>query len=244
MFRARNSKLTWEALRRIQDASPDLNALLNPIFRDAGEADRLGVEFEDRWSGRLYVEAQIFGFGHLFAPWRPRFDDAAMFIATPFDIHMGCRRLIDDADDPDGDGFSQCRIGSASVPDAPEGSGGQARPTELAWMIRMGRILREITEGELDLASGIAEPSSAGRGQIYCGSEAWRKIICGDSLCDCMCGLAFEQRHRRFFDLDVAWNDTTNDWKESQSNSGAFTVRRLQHFKYHDLGKDFEQMQF
>jgi hypothetical protein len=134
----------------------------------------------------------------------------------------------------------------------------------------------EISEGDLDVAEwyllnhpaparGKSSPEAAAGDKLFlkigcavCHLPDWHLVSGNPTAKD------YTERFdgdRRFFDLQVAWNDTTdrlegklvyltqkNDDAKGQRavpRRGAYTIRGIySDFKYHDVGEDFYQVQF
>jgi hypothetical protein len=232
-------------------------ALLNPIFVDAkGKRIAWASSLKTDGVAGYTFEAQIFGFGHLFAPWRPPISTTLRsFIATPFDIHMGMQAFDPTTlNDPDGDGFSQFSNAGAlqCLTAAGKDRGARRGPTGISLddPDRDG-YCEEITEGELDLAEWylLNHPAPA-RGQLTVEVKRGEKLFTDLRCATCHVPDWHIANDRRFFDLQVAWNDKSERLegklnKLATDNPNSFTVRGIfSDFKYHDMGKDFQQMQF
>ncbi|HEV8379910.1 MAG TPA: di-heme oxidoredictase family protein [Tepidisphaeraceae bacterium] len=243
---------------------PALNPLLNPIFVDKhGKRIAWASSLKTDGVAGYTFETQIFGFGHLFAPWRPPVSTTLRsFIATPFDIHMGMQAFDPTTlNDPDGDGFSQYSNAGAlqCLTAAGKDRGARRGPTGISLddPDRDG-YCEEITEGELDVAEWylLNHPAPA-RGKITDEVKRGEKLFADVGCTSCHVPDWHIAADRRFFELQVAWNDTTDrlegklnllahrDGDRLIPSRNPFTVRGIySDFKYHDLGQDFAQMQY
>src|SRR5262249_43271493 len=73
------------------DGYPDLNSVFYPIFVDK-DGQRIAFAHSLKFPGvaGYNLEVQVFGFGHLYMPFRPPVSTTLRaFTATPFDIHSG-----------------------------------------------------------------------------------------------------------------------------------------------------------
>jgi hypothetical protein len=237
---------------------PALNPLLNPIFVDAkGKRIAWASSLQTEGVAGYTFEAQIFGFGHLFAPWRPPVSTTLRsFIATPFDIHMGMQAFDPTTlNDPDGDGFSQISNAGAlqCLTAAGKDRGAHRGPTGISLddPDRDG-YCEEISEGELDVAEWylLNHPAPA-RGKLTDDVKRGEKLFAQIRCSGChVPDWHLAGGDRRFFDLEVGWNDQTERLEGklnllASAPHDAFTVRGVySDFKYHDLGGDFSQMQY
>ena len=175
-------------------------------------------------------EVQVFGFGHLYMPFRPPVSTTLRaFTATPFDIHSGLQACDPTTlDDPDGDGFA--RVSNAGAQQCVTAAGkdrGAARgPTGISQddPDRDG-YCEEITEGDLDVAEWyLLNHPAPGRGRITAGASAAAKRLFAEIGCAAChvpdwhlhaanpAATDYTQRYdgdRRFFDLQVACNEAT-----------------------------------
>jgi hypothetical protein len=211
-----------------EDGKPDLNEVFNPIYVDK-EGKRIAFASSLRFPevAGYTIEVQIFGFGHLYMPFRPPVPATIRsFIATPFDIHSGLQAFDPTTlNDPDGDGFAQ--ISNAGAQQCVTGVGkdrGAVRgPTGISRddPDRDG-YCEEISEGDLDAAEWyLLNHPQPGRGRItdevIRGERLFKQVGCA------ACHLPdwhlresrptakdYTERHsgdRRFFDLQVEFND-------------------------------------
>ena len=268
------------------DGKPDLNEVFNPIYVDK-DGKRIafasGLGFPDV-AGYTF-EVQSFGFGHLYMPFRPPVPPTLRaFIANPFDIHMGLQPFDPTTlNDSDGDGFAQVSNAGAlqCVTGAGKDRGAVRSPTGISKddPDRDG-YCEEISEGDLDAAEWyLLNHPAPGRGQITDGVRRGERLFKQVGCVTChvadwqLPGAGNEprdytERHtgdRRFFDLQVAYNDGTdrlegklisltrkvavNDGKAAAQlvipSRGPFTVRGIYgDFKYHDMGESLQQLQF
>ncbi len=174
---------------RNDDGKPDLNPLFNPIYVDK-EGKRIATTRSLKSPGvaGYTIEVQVFGFGHLYMPFRPPVSTTLRsFIATPFDIHSGLQACDPTTlDDPDGDGFAQLSNAGClqCVTAAGKDRGAVKNRTGLSMddPDRDG-YCEEISEGELDLAEWyLLNHPAPGRSRITTdvkrGEELFGKIGC------------------------------------------------------------------
>jgi hypothetical protein len=270
-----------------EDGRPDLNEVFNPIYVDK---DGKRIAFA---SGLLFpdvagytIEVQVFGFGHLYMPFRPPVPSTIRsFVATPFDIHSGLQAFDPTTfNDPDGDGLAQisnagalqCATGVGKDRGAVRGPTGVSKDDP----DRDG-YCEEISEGDLDAAEWyLLNHPQPGRGRItdevIRGERLFRKVGCTDChLSDWHLpearanGKDYTKQHigdRRFFDLQVSYNDRTERLEGKLTSLArkvvvnkrdaelvellvprrdAYTVRGIySDMKYHDMGESFNQLQF
>ena len=213
-----------------EDGKPDLNELLNPIYVDR-DGKRIAFASSLRFPevAGYTIEVQIFGFGHLYMPFRPPVPSTIRsFIATPFDIHSGLQAFDPTtSSDPDGDGFAQisnagalqCVTGVGKDRGAVRGPTGVSRDDP----DRDG-YCEEISEGDLDAAEWyLLNHPAPGRGeitdQVVRGEQVFKKVGC--TACHLpdwhlpeavSNGKDYTEHHsgdRRFFDLQVSYNERT-----------------------------------
>jgi len=163
--------------------------------------------------------------------------------------------------DPDGDGFSQYSNAGAlqCLTAAGKDRGARRGPTGISLddPDRDG-YCEEITEGELDMAEWylLNHPAPA-HGKITDEVKRGEKLFADIRCTSCHIPDWHIASDRRFFDLQVAWNDTTDrlegklnllarrDGDRLIPNKNPFTIRGVySDFKYHDLGGNFAQMQY
>jgi hypothetical protein len=260
------------------DGKPDLNPLFSIIYVDR-EGRRIPSASHLRSPGvaGYTFEVQCFGFGHMNLPYRPPVSTTLRsFISTPFDIHQGLQAFDPTTlNESSPLGFAQVsNPGCMQCVTAAGKDRGKVRgPTGISLddPDRDG-YCEEITEGDLDVAEWylLNHPAPA-RSQItdevrrgetlfqqigcaVCHVPDWHLHAANPNAAD------YTKRHdgdRRFFDLQVAWNDQTDrlegklvyladrtgpSWLPRRQ---AYTVRGIYtDFKYHDLGAAFYQMQF
>ncbi len=260
------------------DGKPDLNPILNPIYVDK---DGKRIPFADglKYPGvaGYKFEVQCFGPGHLHLPFRPPVATTLRsFTATAFDIHMGLQPFDPTTlTDPNGDGWSQVSNAGClqCITAAGKDRGAVRGPTGISKddPDRDG-YCEEISEGDLDMAEWylLNHPAPA-RGEITpsvrrgealfrqvgcaaCHVPDWHLFAANPTAPD------YTQRYdgdRRFFELQVAFNDQTERLEgklihlaDRQGGRwiprrGSYTVRGLySDFKYHDVGEAFYQVQF
>lgn len=260
------------------DGRPDLNPVFNPIFVDK-EGKRIPFARNLNFPGvaGYTFEVQMFGFGHLYMPFRsPASNTLRSFIATPFDIHSGMQPCDPTTlEDPDGDGFAgmsnagamQCVTTIGKDRGAVRGKTGISHDDP----DRDG-YCEEISEGDLDVVEWyLLNHPKPGRGEIDEDVKAGQKLFSEIGCAKChvpewqlkaINGDARDYTNRttgdrRFFDLEVTYNTTTERlegkltylaskdngiWKRHRK---AVTVRDFySDLKYHDLGPKYYQMQF
>ena len=282
-----DSKIDYGSFEDLDsDGKPDLNEVFNPIYVDR-DGKRIafapGLGFPDV-AGYTF-EVQCFGFGHLYMPFRPPVPPTLRaFIANPFDIHMGLQPFDPTTlTDPDGDGFAQISNAGAlqSVTGAGKDRGAVRGKTGISRddPDRDG-YCEEISEGDLDAAEWyLLNHPAPGRGQITDGVRRGERLF---KQVGCMtCHVSdwqlpearpdakdYTERHsgdRRFFDLQVAYNDESdrlegklvslsrkvavNEGKViarlTIPRAGSFAVRGIySDFKYHEMGEGLQQLQF
>jgi hypothetical protein len=257
---------------------PNLNPVFSPIYVDK-DGKRIAFARNLNYPGvaGYTFEVQCFGFGHLYMPFRPPVSTTIRsFIATPFDIHMGLQAFDPTTlNDPDGDGFAQMSNPGCvqCVTAAQKDRGAMRGPTGISLddPDRDG-YCEEISEGDLDVSEWylLNHPAPA-RGQITEEVRQGEKLF-KDAGC-AACHVPDWHLHaanpeakdyterwsgdRRFFDLQVAWNEKTERLEGKLVNlfdkkgglcfprRQAYTVRGVySDFKYHDVGEAFYQMQF
>ncbi|MFO0964530.1 MAG: di-heme oxidoredictase family protein [Gemmataceae bacterium] len=262
---------------------PSLNALVWPYF-----VDRNGLRIATAKNlhspdvAGYGIEVQIFGFGHLYLPYRPPVSTTLRsFTTTPFDIHMGLQAHDPTTySSPKRDGLALVSNAGAQqfISAAGKDRGGVRAPTKSGWPgislddpDRDG-YCEEISEGEIDVMEWyfLNHPSPT-RGKITEDVAAGEKLFTKIGCANCHTpdwhiyphdkdNPDYTKRYdgdRRFFDLQVAWNDK-NDRLEGKvvyladkkgglttPRRGAYTVRGVySDFKYHDVGEDFWQIQY
>ncbi len=260
------------------DGQPDLNPLFHPIYVDKN-GKRIPFARDLKFPGvaGYTFEVQCFGFGHLHAPFRPPVSTTIRsFLATPFDIHMGLQAFDPTTlDDSAGTGLARVSNPGAQqfVTAAGRDRGAVRGPTGISKddPDRDG-YCEEISEGDLDVSEWylLNHPAPA-RGEIteevQQGERLFKQIQCASChVPDWHLHAAdpgnsdYTKRYdgdRRFFELQVAFNDKTErlegklaylaDQKDGRwvPRRKAYTVRGIYtDFKYHDLGESFYQMQF
>lgn len=210
---------------------PGLNPLFNPIYVDK---DGKRIPFADslKFPGvaGYTFETQVFGFGHLYMPFRPPVSTTLRsFIATPFDIHMGLQPFDPTTLDDRGKigGLSGVSNAGAQqfITAAGKDRGAVRGPTGISLddPDRDG-YCEEISEGDLDVTEWylLNHPAPA-RGRITedvrRGEAVFKQIGCASChVPDWHLHAAspkaqdYTQRYdgdRRFFELQVGFNDQT-----------------------------------
>jgi hypothetical protein len=260
------------------DGYPNLNPVFFPIFVDKdGKYLPKAHSLKSPGVAGYNLQVQIFGWGNLYAPLRPPLSTTLRaFTATPFDIHSGLQ-----ACDPttflslQGKGLGLVSNAGAQqfVTEAGKDRGVKKGPTGISLDDPDGDgYCEEITEGDLDMAEWylLNHPAPA-HGKIsqdmQRGEQLFRQVGCADCHVPDWHLMAYQpgagnytQRFdgdRRFFELQVAYNDQTErlegqlryladkKGKRWLPKREAYTVRGVySDFKYHDVGAAFYQMQF
>jgi hypothetical protein len=260
------------------DGKPDLNPVFHPIYVDKN-GKRIPYARDLNFPGvaGYTFEVQCFGFGHLHAPFRaPVSTTIRSFTATPFDIHMGLQAFDPTTlDDSAGTGLAGVSNAGAQqfVTAAGKDRGAVRGPTGISKddPDRDG-YCEEISEGDLDVAEWylLNHPAPA-RGEITEGVRKGEKLFSELKCASCHvpdwhlhaadpANKDYTKRYdgdRRFFELQVAFNDKTErlegklvmlaDQKDGRwkPRRDAYTVRGFySDLKYHDVGEAFYQMQF
>lgn len=213
------------------DGRPDLNPVFNPMFVD-DHGKRIAFAKNLKFPGvaGYTFEVQVFGFGHLYMPFRPPVSPTLRaFTATPFDIHSGLQACDPTTlDDPDGDGFAKVSNAGAQqcVTAAGKDRGAARGPTGISRddPDRDG-YCDEISEGDLDVAEWyLLNHPAPGRGRITAevrrGEKVFAKIGCvACHVPDWHLHAAdpaakdYTKRYdgdRRFFEMRVAFNEETD----------------------------------
>ncbi|HEU4387271.1 MAG TPA: hypothetical protein VFV34_05705, partial [Blastocatellia bacterium] len=155
------------------DGRPDLNELFNPIYVDKnGKRIAFAPNLSFTNVAGYTFEVQVFGFGHLYMPFRPPVPATIRsFISNPFDIHMGLQAFDPTTlSDPDADGLAQMSNAGAQqcVTGAGKDRGAVHGPTGISKddPDRDG-YCEEISEGDLDVAEWyLLNHPGPGRGMI------------------------------------------------------------------------------
>lgn len=212
------------------DGYPDLNPVFYPVFVDK-DGKRIPSANNLKYPGvaGYTVIAQAFGFGHLYAPFRPPVQTTLRsFSIVPFDIHAGMQ-ACDPTCHTDVNGGAEARVSNPGaqqfVIEAPKDRGGMKGPTGISLddPDRDG-YCEEITEGDLDVVEWyLLNHPSPTRGEMTdpvrhggdlfnmigcatCHTSDWHLPAAKPQAAD------YTQRHpgdRRFFDLRVSFNRTT-----------------------------------
>jgi hypothetical protein len=266
---------------------PDLNPIIYPIFVDKnGQRIAYAPNLKYREVAGFQFEVQAFGWGNLYMPFRPPVSTTLRsFTATPFDIHSGLQAHDPTTyTSPKRDAHSLVSNPGAQqfITAALKDRGGVRAPTKTSLPgislddpDRDG-YAEEISEGDLDVAEWhfLNHPSPA-RGRQTSETIAGEKLFAQVGCATCHVPdwkllpgnvgakdytQAFDG-DRRFFDLQVAFNDKTerlegkiaNLTKKVMDAKGdrlvprrdAYTIRGIySDFKYHDVGEEFYQMQY
>ncbi|HZZ78511.1 MAG TPA: di-heme oxidoredictase family protein [Gemmataceae bacterium] len=267
---------------------PGLNPVIYPVFVDKnGQRVAYAKNLNHPEVAGYQIEVQVFGWGVLYMPFRPPTSTTLRaFTSAPFEIHSGLQ-----AHDPTGYN-SVKRDAHALVSNpgcqqfitaASKDRGGVRAPTKtglpgisLDDPDRDG-YCEEISEGDMDMAEWylLNHPSPA-RGRQTSETRAGEKLFAQIGCATCHVpdwkleaanpnAKDYTQKYdgdRRFFDLQVAFNDKThrlegkveylvNKVKGPKGGErmvpkrGAYTIRGIySDFKFHDVGEDFYQIQF
>jgi hypothetical protein len=213
------------------DGRPDLNPVFHPMFVDK-DGKRIASADSLKFPGvaGYTFEVQVFGFGHLYLPFRPPVSPTLRaFISTPFDIHSGLQAFDPTTlNDPDGDGFAQVSNPGAlqCVTAAGKDRGAVRGPTGISLddPDRDG-YCEEITEGDLDVAEWyLLNHPAPGRGRITADVRRGEKLFAQIGCANCHVpdwhlyaadpgNRDYTSRYagdRRFFDLRVAFNPASD----------------------------------
>jgi len=210
------------------DGKPDLNPVFSPIYVDI-HGQRIAFADNLYFGGvaGYTVEFQVFGFGHLYMPFRPPVSTTLRaFTAAAFDIHSGLQAFDPTTlNDPDGDGFAQisnagqlqCVSAAGKDRGAMRGPSGISRDDP----DRDG-YCEEITEGDLDMAEWyLLNHPAPGRAKITASVKHGEALFAAANCIACHvsdwtlekanpAASDYTQRFtgdRRFFDLSARWND-------------------------------------
>jgi hypothetical protein len=210
------------------DGYPDLNPVFYPVFVDQdGERIAFARNLKHGGVAGYTFEVQVFGFGHLYMPFRPPVSTTLRsFTATPFDIHSGLQAC--DATTltpaPHGNGLAQVSNAGAQqfVTAAGKDRAAARGPTGISLddPDRDG-FCEELTEGDLDMAEWylLNHPAPA-RGRITRDVLAGEKLFGQIGCATCHtpdwhlnaynpAARDYTRRFdgdRRFFELKVAYN--------------------------------------
>src|SRR5262245_12959269 len=218
------------------DGYPDLNPVIFPIFVDkSGQRIAYAKNLKSPDVAGYTIEVQVFGHGHLYMPFRPPVSTTLRaFTIAPWEIHSG-RQAHDPTTyiSPNRDALALISNAGAQqfVTAAGKDRGGVRAPTKtglpgisLDDPDRDG-YCEEISEGDLDVAEWhlMNHPSPA-RGKITPEVTAGEKLFAKIGCASChtpdwnlLPGNQTDKDYtkrldgdRRFFDLQVAWNDQTD----------------------------------
>jgi hypothetical protein len=277
---------------------PDLNSVFWPIFVDQnGQRIAWARSLKSAEVAGYHFEVQVYGFGTPYMPFRPAISTTVRaFTTTPFDIHSGLQSHDPTTyTSPNRDGLALVSNPGAQqfISAAGKDRGGVCAPTKsglpgisLDDPDRDG-YCEELSEGEIDvtewyLLNHPAPARSRAISDAVIGEKTFHKIGCASCHVPDWHLLAQNPKakdytaqfdgDRRFFDLQVAWNERTDRLEGkvvSLANKlpitqpgppgsegkvvgerwvpkrEAFTIRGVySDFKYHDVGEDFYQMQY
>ncbi len=260
------------------DGYPDLNPVFFPVFVDAqGKYLPSATSLKSPGVAGYSLEVQVFGFGHLYAPRRPpNSTTLRAFTATPFDIHAGlqaCDPTTFTSPKANGLGLVSNAGAQQFVTAAGADRGRRKGPTGISHDDPDGDgYCEEISEGDLDVVEWylLNHPAPA-RGKITADAARGEKLFHQIGCTTCHVpdwhlfshnpdAADYTQRFdgdRRFFELQVAYNDQTERLEgrlhylaERRGKSWLprrrdYTIRGIySDFKYHDVGPAFYQMQF
>lgn len=210
---------------------PDLNAIFYPVFVD-GEGKRIAFAKSLAYPGvaGYTLEVQIFGWGHLYMPFRPPVSTTLRaFTTTPADIHSGMQACDPTTLTPARPGNLLARVSNAGAQQFVTAAGKDRAsvrgPTGLSHddPDRDG-YCEELTEGDLDVMEWyfLNHPAPA-RGPLTADALAGEKHFHASGCATCHVpdwhlhaynpGAAdYTARYdgdRRFFELAVAYNERT-----------------------------------
>jgi hypothetical protein len=218
------------------DGYPDLNAVFYPIFVDAN-GQRIPSANSLKFPGvaGYTLEVQVFGFGHLYTPFRPPVSTTLRaFSTTPFDIHSGLQAHDPTTyTSPRRDALALVSNAGAQqfVTAAGKDRGGVRAKTKtglpgisLDDPDRDG-YCEEISEGDLDVVEWyMLNHPAPGRGKITKDVLAGEKLFHKAGCAACHIpdwhlfahnpgAKDYTERYdgdRRFFELQVGYNDKTS----------------------------------
>jgi hypothetical protein len=265
------------------DGYPDLNPVFYPIFVDK-KGKRIPFAKSLKFPGvaGYTIEVQVFGFGHLYMPFRPPVSTTLRsFTATPFDIHQGLQACDPTTfTSPKGNGLALVsNAGAQQFVTAAGKDRGSVRARTTTGLPGISKddpdrdgYCEEITEGDLDMAEWyLLNHPAPTRGKItrdvVAGEKLFQQIGCAKCHVPDWHLFAHNPKakdytkrfdgDRRFFELEVAYNNKTErlegKLKYLAKKKGnrlvpcrqAYTVRGIySDFKYHDVGEEFYQVQF
>jgi hypothetical protein len=210
------------------DGYPDLNPAFYPIFVDK-DGKRIAFANNLKYPGvaGYTIQAQVFGFGHLYMPFRPPSQTTLRaFTAVPFDIHAGLQ-ACDPTTHTCPDGTALALVSNAGaqqfITEAGRDRGAVKGPTGISLddPDRDG-YCEEITEGDLDVTEWyLLNHPAPTRGRMTPEARHGERLF--DQIGCTVCHVPdwhlpaakreaadYRQRHagdRRFFDLQVAFNE-------------------------------------
>jgi hypothetical protein len=265
------------------DGYPDLNPVFYPIFVDKnGQRIAFAKSLKFPEVAGYTIEVQVFGFGHLYMPFRPPVSTTLRsFTATPFDIHSGMQACDPTTlTNPNKDALALVSNAGAQqfVTAAGKDRGGVRAKSKnglpgisLDDPDRDG-YCEEITEGDLDMTEWyLLNHPSPTRGRltpdVVAGEKLFHKVACASCHTPDWHLHAYNpgakdytrrfDGDRRFFDLEVAFNDKTERLEGKVVSLAdrvgdrlvprrqTYTIRGIySDFKYHDVGEEFYQLQF
>jgi hypothetical protein len=267
---------------------PSLNGLIYPVFVDKhGQRIAFARSLNFPEVAGYTIEVQIFGWGTPYVPFRPPVSTTIRsFTATPFDIHSGLQPHDPTTYTPQSPNSLLAQVSNPGaqqfVTAAGKDRGGVRAPTKtglpgisLDDPDRDG-YCEEISEGDLDVCEWyqLNHPRPA-RSKITADVRAGEKLFHSVGCASCHVPdwhlmphnpKATDYTHRydgdrRFFDLEVAYNDKTerlegkivllsdrvkaNKHERLVPRRQGYTARGIySDFKYHDVGEAFYQMQY
>lgn len=270
------------------DGYPDLNPVFWPIFVDKnGQRLPLARNLNSPGVAGYTFEVQVFGFGTPFMPFRPAISTTLRaFTLTPFDIHSGLQAHDPTTyTSPKRDGLALVsNAGAQQFISAAGKDRGAVRAKTKTGLPGISLddpdrdgYCEEISEGDLDVTEWyLLNHPAPTRGRqtddAKIGEKLFQKIGCATChlpdwhlFAHDPTATDYTERFdgdRRFFDLQVAWNDKTERLEGKIVNlvsrdpkaergarlipkRGAYTIRGVySDFKYHDVGEAFYQMQY
>jgi cytochrome c553 len=212
------------------DGYPDLNPVFYPVFVDKdGRRIPTAASLNAPGVAGYTLEAQVFGFGHLYLPFRPPVSTTLRsFSATPFDIHAGLQPCDPTTHtSPLGDGLALVsNAGAQQFISAASKDRGAVRGQSGVSHDDPDRdgFCEEISEGDLDVVEWylLNHPAPA-RGRITADARRGEKLFHQAGCVSCHvpdwhlfaadpAAGDYTQRYdgdRRFFELQVAYSDKT-----------------------------------
>jgi Di-haem oxidoreductase, putative peroxidase len=218
------------------DGYPDLNPVFYPVFVDK-DGKRIAFARNLKYPGvaGYTIEVQVFGFGHLYAPFRPPVSTTLRaFTATPFDIHSGLQACDPTTYVPKTEGNLLAQVSNAGAQQFVTAAGKDRGGVRAKGKNGLPGIslddpdrdgyCEEITEGDLDVSEWyLLNHPAPTRGRITPDAVAGEKLFHKIGCASCHIPDWHLNAHnpkasdyterfdgdRRFFDLQVAYNNKT-----------------------------------